>query len=186
MPFTNKDKTDLKDFFNLLKVRKKNDVIYQNIYVVGLLCLFLIWHHLNTLLIPIKDLGLIVITVDLLITLCFFKFYKKHFSIAWALFHNLTVGVMITYLFILTNASFSNKPNLIKVLPIENIDLQDNHQRHNRGLEPVITVNINGNRHTISFDASSTKEAINSRHVSVTLKKGFWGYWVLTNIYLIK
>ncbi len=185
MPFTGKDITDFIDFFNFFKVRRKNDVVYQNLFFVGLLCLWLIYYNSNHLLIPIKDLSIVGVAADILITLCFFRFYKNNFSLVWALLHNLTIGLIACYLFIWTNENFSSKPAETEVLEIENVDLQDNHQRHNRGLEPVLTVNIKGIQHEINYDKSATKSALNARQVEVKLKEGFWGYWVLTDIQLI-
>jgi hypothetical protein len=185
MPFTRKDIADLLDFFDFFKVREKFGAIYQNLVFIGLICLLLIYNNLNYLLIPVKDLSIAGVSSDILITLLFFKFYKNKFSLVWAFIHNLSIGLIVAYLFVWTNENFSVKPTTTEVLPIENVDLQDNHQRHNRGLEPVVTINIKGKPHQITYHKSVTKSALNGRQVSVTLKEGFWGYWVLTDIGLI-
>ena len=185
MPFTRKDISDFISFFNFVKVRKINGVVYQNLFFVGLLCLWLMYLNSNYLLIPIKDLSIVGITADILITLCFFRFYKNNFSLFWALLHNLTLGLIACYLFVWTNESFSRNPAMTEILQIENVDLRDNHSRYNRGLEPVLTVNIKGIKHEISYNRSAIKSALDARQVEVKLKEGFWGYWVLTGVRLI-
>ena len=185
MLFTGKDINDFINSFNLFKVREKNGAIYQNLVFIGLLCLWLIYYNSNYLLIPIKDLCIVGVSADILITLLFFKFYKNKFSLVWAFLHNLTIGLIAAYLFIWTNDNLSVKPTTTEVLQIENVVLQDNHQPHNRGLEPVVTVNIKGKTHEITYYKSLTKSALNARQIEVTLKEGFWGYWVLTDIELI-
>jgi hypothetical protein len=186
MPFTGKDINDFIDFFNFFKVREKYGAIYQNLVFIGLFSLWLIYYNSNNLLIPIKDLSVVSVSADILITLLFFRFYKQNFSLVWAFIHNLTIGLIVAFLFIWTNDNFSVKPLTTEVLQIENVDLQDNHQRHNRGLEPVVTVTIKGKPHEITYHKSLTKSALNARQIEVTLKEGFWGYWVLTDIELIK
>ena len=74
---------------------------------------------------------------------------------------------------------------MTEILQIENVDLRDNHSRYNRGLEPVLTVNIKGIKHEISYNRSAIKSALDARQVEVKLKEGFWGYWVLTGVRLI-
>jgi hypothetical protein len=185
MPFTAKDITDFIDFFNFFKLRRKNNVVYQNIFFVGLLCLWLIYHNLNHLLIPIKDLSIVGVTADILITLSFFRFYKNNFSLVWALLHNLTMGLIACYLFFWTNDKFSSKPITTETLQIENVDLQEDHDRFNTDLEPVLTVNIKGIDHKITYDATATKATLNARQIEVKLKEGFWGYWVLRDIQLV-
>ena len=95
------------------------------------------------------------------------------------------MGLIACYLFVLTNDKFSSKPTTIEILQIENVGLQDNHQRYNRGLEPVLTINIKGIKHEITYDEAATKTALNARQVEVKLKEGFWGYWVLRDLQLI-
>jgi hypothetical protein len=176
---------DFIDFFNFFKLRKKNNVVYQNIFFVGLLCLWVIYHNSNYLLIPIKDLSIVCITADILITLSFLRFYKNNFSLGWALLHNLTIGLIACYLFFWTNDKFSSKPTMTKTLQIENVDLQDSHRRYDRGLEPVLTVNIKGIEHTITYRKEVTRTALNARQLEVKLKKGFWDYWVLKSIQIV-
>jgi len=185
MPFTRKDLTDFIDFINFFKVREKYGAIYQNFVFIGLFCMWNLYHNSNYLLIPVKDLCILGITADIIITLLFFKFYQNKFSLVWALIHNLSIGLIVVCLFIWTNDNFSLKPTTTEVLPIENVDLRDNHQRHKRGLEPVLTINIKGRKYEITYHKSLTKSALKARQVSVVLKEGFWDYWVLTDIKLI-
>lgn len=185
MPFTEKNIAVFIDLFNFFKLRKKNNVVYQNIFFVGLLCLVLICVNSNHLLIPINDLLIAGITADVLITSSFFRFYKKNFSLGWALLHNVTLGLIACYLFFLTNDKFSFKPTTTEILQIENVHLQDNHQRRARGLEPVLTVNIKGVVHKITFSKGEARAALDARQLEVKLKEGFWGYWVLKEIQLV-
>jgi hypothetical protein len=185
MLFTKKDTRDIFDFLNLFKIRDKYNVIYQNFTFIGLFCLFLIYFHSNNLLIPYKDLAIVGFLADILVTFIFFKFYWTNFTIFWALLHNLTIGFIAIYLFVWTNDNFSTKPTYNEILPIENVDIQDNHQRHNRGFEPVITVIIKGTKKQIIYHQTAFKSVMKSREVEVTIKEGFWGYWVLSDIELV-
>ena len=186
MPFTDKDINDFIDFFSFFKVREKFGAIYQNLIFIGLFCLGFIHYNSNYLLIPIKDLCVIGISADILITLLFFKFYKQNFNLIWAFIHNLSIGLIVIFLFFWTNDNFSVKPTTTEVLQIEKVDLEDNHQKSNRGLQPVITVDIKGKTHKITYPKALTKSVIGAREIEVKLKQGFWGYWVLTEVELIK
>jgi hypothetical protein len=49
----------------------------------------------------------------------------------------------------------------------------------------VLTVNIKGIEHKITYSANVTKAALDARQLEVKLKEGFWGYWVLSDIQLV-
>lgn len=172
------------DFFNLVKVREKFEIKYQNIIFFGLFALLLIYINSNHLLIPLIDLIIVGITSSVIITLIFFRFYRKRLSIMWALFHNLFLGLIVVYFFILTNNVFSRKPSITEKLYIEEVKLDYNGGR-NSGYHPTIKIKIRGKTHKISYHKARLKEVIKAKEAIVTLKEGFWGYWVVMDVQLI-
>lgn len=186
MLFTNMYILEVLDFLKIFKLRKKFDVVYQNYAFIGLLCLFMVYYYSNRLLIPFKDLAIITILVSVFITVVFFKFYRRNFTIFWALIHNLSIGLIVMFFVVWSNDNLSTRASFKEIVPIENVKLQDNHQRRNRALEPVITINIKGEEHNITYEELAFKKIMRTKEVRITLKKGFWGYWVLMDIELIE
>ncbi|MUP36247.1 hypothetical protein [Labilibaculum euxinus] len=176
----------LVDFMGLFKAREKFGLSYQNISLVGLACLGTIYLNSNYLLVPIKTLVLVGVLASIVVTVIFIKYYKREFGIIWALFHNLTIGCIAVYLFVFTNDILSTKPLSKEIVPIESVKLQDNHQRGNRALEPVILVTIKNRQHKITYHHSTFKRVMQSKNVEITIKEGFWSYWVLTNVEFVK
>lgn len=174
------------DFVRLFKAREKFGLYYQNISLVGLACLLPIYVNSNYLLVPLNTLISIGILISIVVTVMFRKYYKRELGVIWALFHNLTIGCITVYLFVLTNDILSTKPLIQEIIPIENIKLQDNHERGDRALEPVILVTIKGRQHKIAYHHSKFKRVMQSKNVEITIKEGFWGYWVLKNVEFVK
>ena len=172
------------DFFNLIKVREKFEIKYQNIIFIGLFALLVIYINSNHLLIPLMDLVIVWVSSSVIITLTFFRFYRKMLSIFWALLHNLFIGLIVVYLFILTNDIFSRKPALTEKIYIEEVNFYYDGGR-NSGYHPTIKINVRGKMHKISYHKEHLKEVMKAKEVIVTLKEGFWGYWVLVNAQLI-
>lgn len=188
MPFTKKEILDYFEFLQLFKVRRWKGIIYQNYIFVGLICLLIFANFSNTIFIPSKDLVIIAVLGSVLVTGVFFNFYRRNFTIFWALFHNLSLGFIAIFFVFWTNLLLSTKDTIIEILPIENIKLKENRNRKGRGepLTPVITITIKGQKHKIKYKYSKLKTIRKTRKVIATLKEGYWGYWVVLDVELLE
>lgn len=186
MPFTKNDLVQLIDFANLFKIRRAAGLRYQNIVIIGIICLFAISYKSKNNFIPLKDQLIVCIATTLLFTTVFIKIYKRKLGVFWAYIHNLTLGFIMVYLFIITNDTFSNKKTDYKEYYIEKLVLKSKDEYRDRPyLEPIITVKIDGKERKIILDKYDLKDAQKTRYVRLGIKDGFWNYPILKDIQLI-
>lgn len=171
------------DFLNLIKIREEFGIIYQNIALVGLCCLVLMYKGYDEILIPVKDLAIIIICFDIIITLLFIRFYKQHMGLIWSWIHNLSYGFIAAFMFILTNDILSNRPSVQETTPIEKVYLTKTGRRMRE--ITVVVIKVEKRHLNFRYNSKKFKEAIRAKEALVTIKEGFWGYPVLTGIELI-
>lgn len=186
MPFTKKDLNQLIDFALIFKAREKFGVYYQNISIIGLVCFLIMYYDFKNLLIPMNILIWIGGITSVLITFVFVKFYKRELGIIWSLIHNLTIGLIVIFLFIKSNDLLSTGEVKTDDYYIQNLELKHKTARR-RGsyLVPIITVKINGIDRKLKLSSYYFKDAQKTRHVRIDLKNGFWNYPIIKNIQLI-
>lgn len=186
MPFTKKDINQLIDFAHIFKAREKFGIYYQNISIIGLVCLLIIYFDFKNSLIPINILIWIGCVTSVLITLIFIKFYKRELGIIWSLFHNLTIGFIVIFIFLKSNDLLSTDKIETNDYYIQKLELKHKTER-NRGsyLVPIITVKIDGIDRKLKLSSYYFKDAQKTRQVRIDLKKGFWNYPIIKNTQLI-
>ncbi len=186
MPFTKKDINQLIDFAHIFKAREKFGIYYQNISIIGLVCFLIMYFDLRNLLIPLNILIWIGGVTSVLITLIFVKFYKRELGITWSLFHKLTIGLIVMFLFIKTNDLLSTDEIKTENYYIQHLELKhETARRRGSYLVPIITVKINGIDRKLRLSSYYFKDAQKTRHVRIDLKNGFWNYPIIKNIQLI-
>lgn len=185
MPFTKKDKTQIVDFFKIFKPREKYGIYYQNISIVGLFSLLLIYWDLRNLLIPIETLIVVGLISTIAVTVLFIRFYKRELGLIWSFFHNITIGLIVVYLFIHSNDFLSLNTVETKDYYIERLELK--YKTGNKGksyLLPIITVKIDGIERKLKVSSYYFKDIQKTRHVLISVKQGFWKYPIIKNIEL--
>lgn len=186
MPFTKNDINQLVDFAHIFKAREKFGVYYQNIAIIGLVCLLIMYLDLRNLLIPLNILMWIGGITSVLITLVFIKFYKRELGIIWSLVHNLTIGLIVIFLFIHSNDLLSTDKIRSDDYYIQKLELKHKTaKRRGSYLVPIITVKIDGIDRKLKLNSYYFKDAQKTRHVRIDLKNGFWNYPIIKNVQLI-
>ena len=119
-------------------------------------------------------------------SIIFFKFYKTKLGLAWSIFHNLTIGLLVAFLFMKSNNFLSSKPIVTKEYYITNLSLEHgtSGKRSSSGLKPKITVEINGMSKNFTLHTSRSKSATHTRKVIIGIKKGFWNYNIVKSLKL--
>ena len=186
MPFTKNDINQLVDFAHIFKVREKFGIYYQNISIIGLACFLIMYFNLRNLLIPLNILIWIGGITSVLFTLIFVKSYTRELGIVWSLFHNLSFGLIVIFLFILSNDLLSTDKVKSNDYYIQKLELKyKTARRQGSYLVPIITVKIDGIDRKLKLDSYYFKDAQITRHVRIDLNNGFWNYPILKNIKLI-
>jgi hypothetical protein len=185
MPFTLNDIKQIVDFFHLFKVREKFGVYYQNIAFIGVCSLFLSYLISRNLLIPIRTFVYIAIATSALVSTIFINFYRRELGIIWALFHNLTLGLISIYLFIQSNDLFSSHEIQTNTYTIEKLEIQ-NETLHHYGsyLAPFVTIKIENNDIRLQLSTSDLNNVQKTKRIKIGLKKGFWNYPIIKSIQL--
>jgi len=182
MPFTKKDINQITEVFKIFKPREKFGVYYQNISIIGLLCILLMIYESSNLLIPFKTLIIIGIISTISITLIFFRFYKRELGIIWSFFHNITIGFIIVFLFIKSNDYFSNKKVELQNYHIEKLELEYKQTDKNSYLSPKIIVKLNDKEAELTMSSYYLKEIQNTKFVEIGVKEGFWNFPIIKSI----
>jgi len=184
MPFTINDLNQIVEFLCVLKTKKKNGFYYQSISIFGLFCLILVLLDYRFLLIPIEILALIGVSTSVLVTIIFWKFYKRELGVVWAFIHNLTMGMIIIYFFILTNDLLSMKSPKLDDYYVYKIELKQlfNRKSHQSLLAPYVTVKIEGIERRLRIDSDYYSSVKKHRQVSIEVKQGFWNYPIIKKI----
>ena len=186
MPFTKNDIDQIVDFLRILKPREKYRIYYQNISIIGFVCLFLIYRDSINLQIPLMIMVSVGLISSIFITITFIRFYKRELGIIWSFFHNLTIGLIFVYLFIQTNDLFSTNEIVTKDYYIERLELQYKDARRGGYLVPIITVKIDNVERKLTLSSYYLKDIQKTRHVLIGVKQGFWNYPIIKNIKIIE
>lgn len=187
MPLTKNDVNQLVDFLHFFKAREKVGVYYQNISIIGLVSFLITYFDLKNSLIPVNILIWIGGISSVLITLIFIKFYKRELGIVWSLFHNLTIGLIVVFLFIKSNDLLSRDELKTDNYYIQKLELKKEKARRGGSyLVPIITVKINGIDRRLKLSSYYLKDAQKTRRVRIDMKNGFWNYPIIKNIQLIE
>lgn len=192
MPFTKQDIaqlrfliTKLTDFVHIFKRRYSLGLHYQNIAIIGIVCLYYIFWSRNTILIPAVILISITLITALLVTFFFRRFYKK-LGLIWSFFHNLTIGFIVVFLFIKSNDFLSDAPVKTADYFIKKIELGTvSKGRMGKEFAPVITVSIEGTDRKLKLHPYYFKYAQEARYVKLSIKEGFWKYPVIKGYFLV-
>ncbi len=186
MPFTKKDINQLIDFAHLFRAREKFGIFYQNISIIGLACLLIMYIDFRNILIPFNTMIWVGCITSVLITLIFVKFYKRELGILWSLFHNLTIGLIAVFLFVHSNDLLSTEEIKSNDYYIQKLELKyKTAKREGSYLVPIITVKIDGVDRKLKLGSYYFKDVQKTRHVRIDLKNGFWNYPIIKNIQLI-
>ncbi|MDF4202168.1 hypothetical protein PXD56_04345 [Maribacter sp. SA7] len=174
------------DFLRLLKVRNIGNINYQNIAIIGLFSGWIVYNSLERNWIPINLIIGIVLISAIGTSIIFFKFYKTKLGLVWSIFHNLTIGLLVVFLFVKSNNFLSSEPIVTKEYYITNLLLEHgtNGKRSSSGLKPKITVEINGMSKNFTLHTSRSKSATHTRKVIIGIKKGFWNYNIVKSLKL--
>ncbi len=176
------------DFLNLFKVRSLGNVNYQNILIVGLLAGWIVYGRLERNWIPVELLLAITIITSIVITIIFKKFYKVKLGLKWSLFHNLGIGLIVTFFFMGSNDFLSSEPTITKEYHVSDFSLvhgtKQNGRRRSGVLNPKISIDFDGVKRSFTLHTSRSKKAIHTRTAIVGIKKGFWSYDVVKTIKL--
>ncbi|SNR14191.1 hypothetical protein [Tenacibaculum jejuense] len=176
------------DSLNLLKVREAGNINYQNIFLVGVALgakLFLIDLERNW--IPIELILAIIIIVTIIITLIYRKFYSNKLGLIWSSFHNLSIGIVAVYAFMLSNDILSNEPTITKKYKVSEMRLVHDTSKKigiSSNLKPKIIVEIDNIDREFKLHRSRSKYATHTRKVNIGIKKGFWGYDIVEKLKL--
>ncbi len=174
---------DIIEFFKLLKLRYAGNVPYQNIFIIGFFIGFITYFKLERNWIPIELLISITICSSILITISFWRFYKRELNLIWAFFHNLTYGFLISFLFVISNDILSNKPEITNQYYIKDLKLvYGNGNRRQSTLKPEFIIEIDGKDRVFNVHDSRFKQFVNNRKAYLTIKKGFWGYDIVKSL----
>ena len=173
---------DIIEFFKLLKLRYIGNVPYQNISLVGLVLGFMGYNNLERNWVPINLLLTITVVSSIFITLIFFKYYKRELNLIWAIFHNLSIGLLVASLFISSNDFLSNKPEIEKQYHIKDLKLLNGFGRRKRNLTPEFIIEINDEDRVFTVHHARFKQFVHNRKVYLTLKKGFWGFDIVKSL----
>lgn len=183
------DKTQfskLIDNLNLIKPREKYGLKYQNISLLGLVCIYPICYRYNSLVISINELIVFIPIISFIISITFFNFFKKHLGFIWSLFHNLTIGVLFLYTLIFIN-SVNKQDNIeFKSYKIKKVRLVDNHKKGDQTLHPIITLKIDSIVKNINIHHQHTKNSLHSDSIRLGIIKGNLGYAEIISFEFIK
>ncbi|MDQ2177853.1 hypothetical protein [Marinifilum sp. D714] len=174
---------------NLLsfKTREKYGLKYQNIAILGLVCILPIFHRYNSLVVSVSELIIVIPLVSFIVTFMFFKYYKKNFGFIWSLFHNLTIGLLVLFALITINSAYQSDHIKFKSYKIENVKLADNHQKGSmRALQPIIAIEINSIIKHIKIHPQYTKVSLHSDSIKLGIIKGNLGYSEIKSFEFIK
>ena len=176
------------EFFQLLKVRSIGNISYQNISIIGLYFGWILYDGLERNWIPIYlIIGIILITA-VSTTFIFIKFYKMKLGVVWSIFHNLTIGLLIAFLFMKSNDFLSSEPIITKEYHMTDLSLvhgtRQSGKLRSSVLEPKISVEIDGMIKNFTLHHSRSKSATHTRKVNVGIKKGFWNYNIVKTLKL--
>lgn len=187
MLFTKTDITQIVDLVRIFKPREKYGIYYQNISIIGFICLFLIYWDSINLLIPLEILILVGLISSFLVTIIFIRFYRRELGVIWSFFHNLTIGFICVYLLIQTNDLLSANDIVTKDYYIERLELKNKETRRGGSyLVPIITVKIDGVERKLKLSSYYFKDIQKTRHVLIGVKQGFWNYPIIKNIELVE
>ena len=173
---------DIIEFFKLLKLRYIGNVPYQNISLIGLVFGLIGYNQLERNWVPINLLLAIAAVSSILITLIFWKFYKRELNLIWAIFLNLTFGLLVASLFLNSNDFLSNKPEIENQYRIKDLKLINGVGRRNRDLNPEFIIEINEKNRVFTVHHSRFKQFVNNRNAYLTIKKGFWGFDIVKSL----
>jgi hypothetical protein len=174
------------DFLRLLKVRSVGNINYQNIAIIGFFSGWILYNRFERNWIPVNLIIGIVIISAVGTTFIFIKFYKTRLGLIWSIFHNLTIGLLVAFLFMKSNDFLSSEPTITEEYYITDLSLEHgtNGKGSSSGLKPKISVEINGMSRNFTLHPSRSKNATQTRKVIIGIKKGFWNYNIVKSLKL--
>jgi len=173
---------DIIEFCKLLKLRYIGNVPYQNISLIGLVFGRMGYNSLERNWVPINLFLTITVVSSISITLIFFKYYKRELNLIWAIFHNLTIGLLVASLFISSNDFLSNKPEIENQYHIKDLKLINGFSSRKRNLKPEFIIEINDEDRVFNVHHTRFKQFVNNRKAYLTIKKGFWGFDIVKSL----
>lgn len=163
MPFTNDDIKDLRDFFKLFRVRRVYDVVFQNFFFIGVGSFILVFQLFQSTLIEIELVLLLIAAPSMIVTALFVQFYRKNFTVIWALVHNTSVGLFVISLLLFINYRFSS----IESTDVVGIEQAVMRNAPKSKLIPVAIITVHGHPHEVEFPKIWSEQVMSADSILV-------------------